>query len=164
MTENARQKIGVAAVVRDGDGRILLIKTAKAGWELPGGRVETDEDFITALKREVREEACCEVEVGRLASITTKVGAPGLTILTFLGRHTAGEPRPADDSLDAGWFAPDTAAELVTHPTEHVRLMDALCDSRGVVYRAHRSFPGDLQQHESYDMFCLHQEGRARHG
>lgn len=156
MTENTQQFIGVAAVVFNEDGQILLIKTAKAGWELPGGRVETGEDFITALKREVQEEACCEVQVGRLTSVTTKVGTPGLTILTFRCRHTAGEPRPADDSLDAGWFTPEIATELVTHPTEHLRLTDAINHDQGVVYRAHRYFPGDRPQHESYEMLCLH--------
>lgn len=156
MTEDARQNIGVASVVRDGDGHILLIKTAKAGWELPGGRVEQGEDFITALKREVREEACCEIEVGRLTSVTTYVGAPSLTMLTFLCQHTAGDPRPADDSLDAGWFAPDTAAELVIHPTEHLRLTDAIGDRQGVVYRAFRRFADNDQQRKGYDMVCLH--------
>ena len=34
MTEDAQQIVGVSAVVYDGDGRILLIKTTKAGWEL----------------------------------------------------------------------------------------------------------------------------------
>ncbi len=155
MTEDTRQIIGVASVVRDGEGRILLIKTEKAGWELPGGRVESGEDFITALKREVREEACCEIEVGRLTSVTTNV-TRGVTILTFLGRHTAGDPHPADDSLDAGWFTPEIATELVTHPTEHLRLTDAINNDQGVVYRAYRYFPGDRQQHESYDMVCLH--------
>ncbi len=156
MVENVQQFIGVAAVTRDGDGRILLIKTAQAGWELPGGRVEPGEDFVTALKREVQEEACCEIEVGRLASVTSKVGTPGLTILTFLCQHTAGEPHPADDSLDAGWFDPDTAANLVTHPTEHLRLTDAIANNQGVVYRAHRSFPSDGQQHDRYELLCLH--------
>lgn len=156
MTENTQQFIGVAAVVFNEDGQILLIKTAKAGWELPGGRVETGEDFITALKREVQEEACCEVQLGRLTSVTTKVGTPGLTILTFRCRHTAGDPYPADDSLDAGWVAPEIATELVTHPTEHLRLKDAIEDNQKVVYRAYRHLPDDGQQHESYDMVCLH--------
>ena len=50
MAKDRQDIVGVSAVVRDGAGRILLIKTAKAGWELPGGRVERGEDFITALK------------------------------------------------------------------------------------------------------------------
>jgi ADP-ribose pyrophosphatase YjhB (NUDIX family) len=152
MSEDARQVVGVAGVVFDGEGRILLIKTEKAGWELPGGRVEPGEDFIAALQREVREEARCEVEVGRLTSVTSHVAAPALTLLTFLCRHTGGDPCPGDDSLEAGWFAPDTAVRLVTHPAEQARLKDALGEDRGVSYRAYRRLPADGPQHDSYEL------------
>ena len=156
MAEEEQQIIGVASVVCDGDGRILLIKTAKAGWELPGGRVEQGEDFMAALKREVQEETGCEVEVGRLTSVTSNVGAQSVTIFTFLCRHTAGDPYPGDDSLEAGWFAADMAVELITHPLEEVRLKDALGEGQGVVYRAYRRLPSDDQRRERYEMFCLH--------
>jgi 8-oxo-dGTP pyrophosphatase MutT (NUDIX family) len=70
MAKDSQDIIGVSAVVRDGSGRILLIKTAKAGWELPGGQVEPGEDCITALTREVREETGCEIDVGWFAPDT----------------------------------------------------------------------------------------------
>ena len=47
MTEDARQIVGVSGVVFNAEGHILLIRTAQAGWELPGGRVERGEDFLT---------------------------------------------------------------------------------------------------------------------
>ena len=94
MTEDAQQIVGVSAVVYDGDGRILLIKTTKAGWELPGGRVEQGEDLIAALKREVQEETGCEIEIGRLTGVTSNVGAPSVTIFTFLCRHTINAHTP----------------------------------------------------------------------
>src|ERR671932_803444 len=35
--------VGVSAVTRDPAGRVLLVRTRKAGWELPGGRVQAGE-------------------------------------------------------------------------------------------------------------------------
>ena len=60
----------VAAVVRRG-GRILVTRRkadAERGglWEFPGGKVELGEEEPQALRREIREELGCAVEVGRL--------------------------------------------------------------------------------------------------
>jgi ADP-ribose pyrophosphatase YjhB (NUDIX family) len=158
---NTRQHVvGVSSVVLDPNGRILLIKTAEAGWELPGGQVEHGEDLASALLREVREETGCQIEVGRLTSVTVRTGVPRLTILTFVCRHIVGEPHPGDDSIEAGWFTSDTAVALVTHPVELLRLTDALAERDGVVYRAYRRVAGENQQHETqhekYEMLDFH--------
>jgi 8-oxo-dGTP diphosphatase len=60
----------VAAVVRRG-GRILITRRkdeAERGglWEFPGGKVELGEDEPDALRREIREELGCALEVGKL--------------------------------------------------------------------------------------------------
>ncbi len=60
----------VAAVVRRGE-RILISRRrddAERGglWEFPGGKVEAGEAEPEALRREVREELGCGVEVGQL--------------------------------------------------------------------------------------------------
>jgi 8-oxo-dGTP pyrophosphatase MutT (NUDIX family) len=41
-----------------------LVKCDRRSWEPSGGQVELGDDLFAALKREVREEAGCEVEVG----------------------------------------------------------------------------------------------------
>jgi len=58
----------VAAVIEKGG--LILICQRKAGqyhagkWEFPGGKVEPEEDFISALKRELREELGISAEIG----------------------------------------------------------------------------------------------------
>ena len=46
------------------DGRVLLLLNERGEWDLPGGRPDLGEDHRAALKREMREEAGLEVEVG----------------------------------------------------------------------------------------------------
>src|SRR5918998_4025786 len=48
----------VYAIVRNGDGDVLLVRRLDTGdWELPGGRVDPGESAVDALVREVEEEA-----------------------------------------------------------------------------------------------------------
>jgi 8-oxo-dGTP diphosphatase len=60
----------VAAVVRRDDAILVTRRPDRPGrpgqWEFPGGKVEPGEDEPAALRREIREELGCEVEVGAL--------------------------------------------------------------------------------------------------
>jgi 8-oxo-dGTP diphosphatase len=79
MTEHERgpaRRIPCAgAIIRDGDGRLLLIRRRNepgAGlWSLPGGRVEAGETDAQALKREVLHRLGVEVECGKLISFVS---------------------------------------------------------------------------------------------
>jgi 8-oxo-dGTP pyrophosphatase MutT (NUDIX family) len=49
--------LGVRAIVRDGEGRVLLVRhTYVPGWYLPGGAVDARESVGEALARELVEE------------------------------------------------------------------------------------------------------------
>ena len=61
--EDARCTVGAAGVVTDARGHVLLIRTARFGWELPGGRMERGEDLIGALCPEIAEESGCRAAV-----------------------------------------------------------------------------------------------------
>src|SRR5258707_12936309 len=72
-----REKIGhdfmlmpsVAALIRDGDGRILLVQHVEGRWQLPGGAVDPGEQPAAAMQRECLEEAGITVEPIRIAGV-----------------------------------------------------------------------------------------------
>ena len=59
--------VAVGGLISNSEGRVLLVKSPRRGWEFPGGQVEIGEDLISALKREVKEEAGVDIEVKQLA-------------------------------------------------------------------------------------------------
>lgn len=143
MDQHPRHIVAVMGVVTDSRDRILLVRSDRRGWEPPGGQVERGEDLITALKREIAEESCCDVAVGRLVGVYSNVGTLGIVMFTFLCTHIAGEPRGGEECDEAGWFTRDEALRLVTHPAQAAKLRDALDAATlpGLAYGIYRTTP-----------------------
>jgi ADP-ribose pyrophosphatase YjhB (NUDIX family) len=115
--------LGVRAVVRDDDGRVLLVRhTYLPGWYLPGGGVDPGETLTEAVVREVAEET----------GVATR-GEPRL-VAVYLNRrvsrrdHVAlfhfaapvGRPelrRPALEIAEVGFFARDALPAETTDAT-----------------------------------------------
>jgi len=99
----------VGAVVKDGQGRLLLIKRGHepgAGlWSLPGGRIEPGETDAQALVREMLEETGLTVEPGRLIGRVQRPGLNGavIDIRDYAATVIGGTLRPGDDAADARW-------------------------------------------------------------
>jgi 8-oxo-dGTP pyrophosphatase MutT (NUDIX family) len=114
--------IGVRGLVRDAEGRVLLVRHSYTpGWYLPGGGVERSEMAMTALMRELDEE------VGVI--VKTRPGLIGLYanfreyksdhVALYLVEHGTYEKthRPNFEIAEAGFFALDALPEGTTRGT-----------------------------------------------
>ncbi|HRI89194.1 MAG TPA: NUDIX domain-containing protein [Candidatus Hydrogenedentes bacterium] len=68
-------RIRVAAIILEDDALLLVrhIKNGKSYWLLPGGGIEYGEPLAEALRRELREEACVEIDVGDLVIVNDTI-------------------------------------------------------------------------------------------
>lgn len=139
--DHPKHVIVVGCLVRNAEGRILLIRHRKRGWEIPQGRVEEGEDLLGAARREVLEETGVEVDLGPLATVWTKLSPPAALIFTFLAAWRSGDLTASDESLELGWFPADEAREKVTHPVNRDRLQTLLDFDGRIVYRAYGTSP-----------------------
>jgi 8-oxo-dGTP diphosphatase len=100
--KQARKRVGADALLRDEQGRVLLVNPKyKPDWDLPGGMAEANEPPIAALRRELTEELGLQVPVSDLT----------LLCLDWVSPHG-----PWDDSLmfifDAGTLTAEQIADL----------------------------------------------------
>lgn len=57
--------VGQKAFIKNDQGQLLVLNDLFAGLDLPGGKVQSDEEDLKAsLQREVKEETGLEIEVG----------------------------------------------------------------------------------------------------
>lgn len=142
MSEHPLHVVAVTGSVLDMAGRVLLVRVAARGWEMPGGQVEEGEDLVAALKREIEEEAACRVNVNRLIGVYSKLTPPVMALHLFACAHVGGEARAREEAVpEVGWFSVEEALRLVRHPPSAQRLADALSPVDGVVYRTYRLNP-----------------------
>ncbi|MEV6210235.1 NUDIX domain-containing protein [Kitasatospora sp. NPDC051914] len=130
----------VDALIRDGEGRILLVDRAGDGsWALPGGMLQ-DEEPDAGLVRLVGEVLGLPVEVGRLLAVDTLPAEVwGRTVLCFVhaahiggGAGAAGiPPQSGPGSALAARFFPEPEALRLLAPAVGRRLEAAAAAGRG---------------------------------
>lgn len=112
-------RVGVGAVILDGDGRLLVIKRGnpprRGRWTLPGGKLQRGETIVEAIAREVREETGLEVEVGGLVGLLEWIGEDHhYVIVDHRAAVVGGELGRGDDADDVAWMSRDELAEVAT--------------------------------------------------
>lgn len=119
-----RHIVSAAVVAMDDAGRILLVRSPRRGWEMPGGQVELGESLEAAAIREAKEESGIDVGDLTFCGVFQTVDRGTVNVL-FRGRCIGGTVRPSLESIEVGFFEPAAALDMVQHANFRQRI--ALC-------------------------------------
>ena len=133
--------VAVSGMISHSDGKVLLIRGPRRGWEFPGGQVEEGENLIEALQREIKEESGVTASIGSLVGVYSNIKTPTKLAFGFLADYVCGELRTSDESLETEWVARDSALQRISHPAIYDRMKDMLDFSGRVVYRVYTNNP-----------------------
>ena len=97
--------ISVKAVIKDGKGRVLVLRDAYGPWwDLPGGHVQEGESIDDALKREVMEESGLSVQsCNQTETRMLDLGGEVRPVLFYQAECVAGQPRCSEEHIGYQW-------------------------------------------------------------
>jgi len=133
--------VAVSGLISHSNGKILLIRSPRRGWEFPGGQVEEGENLIEALQREIQEEAGATASVGPLVGIYSNIRSPTKLMFGFLGDYVSGKLSASAESLETEWVARDSVLQRVSNPVSYDLMKDMLDFSGQVIYRVYTTDP-----------------------
>ena len=128
-TTHASFTVTAAAIVVDGEGRVLLLKhrfRPGSGWGLPGGFIDAGEQPEEGVRRELREEVGLELE-GAEVMTARAFKKPQQIEIVFRCRPKGSALPQSVEIRKAIWCAPDNLPEglpedqrlLIKHAFNH---------------------------------------------
>lgn len=113
---NLRYAVGVAAVITNEAGEVLLVRHTYRGgrydWGLPGGWAKGRESMERAIQRELYEETSLELSIDGLAAVHSGFALPRLTVV-FKGHITGGTFQPSAEVSECAYYSPDRLGHIL---------------------------------------------------
>ena len=147
-----RIMIGVGAVIKDGVGRILLVKHRperygfwQGKWICPGGELELGETIEEGIRREVKEETQLEIDLleplppfDRVVRSDDRVSLHVIYI-NYLAKVTGGELKPGSDIGEAIWVEKERLPQIwdeLHDDTKRLLQIAKIVDRKGVYFES----------------------------
>ncbi|MDE2950347.1 MAG: NUDIX hydrolase [Chloroflexota bacterium] len=127
----SRYTVGVAGVVLNEEGRVLIVEHAyhpRYPWGLPGGWIGEDEDPAEAILRELREELQLAAEVTRV--LHTSKPFRNHIDMSFLCNSLSPIGKLSMELLDFCWADPDNLPDLHEFHCQSIKIA-VDCGRRG---------------------------------
>ncbi len=132
---------GVGAVVITAEGRVVLVRRARAPlaghWSLPGGAVEVGETLEQAVVREVREETGLDVDVGPVVEVLDRIFRDDdgrvrhhYVLVDYLCRPRGGDLEAGTDASDVALADPASLDGYALRPETRAVIARALAIAR----------------------------------
>lgn len=118
--KNNRPVATVGALIHDGEGKFLMVRTHKWSnrWGIPGGKIERGETCEQALIREIREETALEVSDVRFVFVQESIDSPDFIrpehfiLLNYLAKAVSKEVVLNEEAEEFAWVSFDEALAM----------------------------------------------------
>jgi phosphoglycolate phosphatase-like HAD superfamily hydrolase/8-oxo-dGTP pyrophosphatase MutT (NUDIX family) len=121
----------VGALIHDGHGKVLMIRTHKWGdrWGIPGGKIRRGEPSLDALHREILEETSLLIDDVEFAMVQDSIDSEEFMrpehfiLLNYVVRATSTSVTLNEEAEEFRWLSPQEALQLdLNQPTR--KLLD----------------------------------------